>query len=408
MSAKLLKISLTIVSGVTLVLIFYLNIKLYHAPEISVMQSDTLNYDLLCELRALQGAMENNEAEKMQQLYPEGYIFFNALYGLSWIEFIKSIRAGSKLHAEGHDEIQKAYNNINSNRGREIFDESLNLPYGAFYSGWTTYLLGQKLSVEHPDKRSRDEIERFKKQCDKIAEVVRGDIYPASYFGKAWPADVVVCMAALALYDRIFESRYSESIQHWLHRVKQDLDPIGLIPHAVETDSNKPMENARGSSQSLMLNFLWGIDREFANEQFVLYKKHFLDYRFGLPGIREYPKGNVGVCDVDSGPVIFGIGAAASIVGLRTMSLYGEKDISIAMRNSIEAFGFPFANDGHKKYLFGQLPIADAFIAWSHSGNRIKMIDEETDNRWRMSFQLYSTALVILLILATWWMWRKP
>ena len=55
-----------------------------------------------------------------------------------------------------------------------------------------------------------------------------------------------------------------------------------------------------------------------------LYKEHFLDYRLGLPGIREYRKGVEGNGSVDSGPVIWDIGGSASIVGVRTLGLYGE------------------------------------------------------------------------------------
>ncbi|WP_367392265.1 hypothetical protein [Lewinella sp. LCG006] len=37
------------------------------------------------------------------------------------------------------------------------------------------------------------------------------------------------------------------------------------------------------------------------------------------------------------------------------------------MRNSIEGFAMATSWFGKKRYLLGQLPIADAFIAWSHS-----------------------------------------
>ena len=41
------------------------------------------------------------------------------------------------------------------------------------------------------------------------------------------------------------------------------------------------------------------------------YKKHFIEYKFGLPAVREYPIGMDSQGDVDSGPVILGIGTSA-------------------------------------------------------------------------------------------------
>ncbi len=191
--------------------------------------------------------------------------------------------------------------------------------------------------------------------------------YPESYQGASWPADAVMCIASLAIHDRIFKPLYGDVIKLWLERVRRKVDSIGLIPHSVEATTGIPLEHARGSSQCLILSFLRDIDRGFAREQFDIFKEKFPDKCFGLYGVREYPKGVSGAGDIDSGPVIFQIGAAASIVGMRTLNTYSEKKHAASLRNSIEAFGFPMHRSGAKMYLLGQLPMADVFIAWAHS-----------------------------------------
>jgi len=40
-----------------------------------------------------------------------------------------------------------------------------------------------------------------------------------------------------------------------------------------------------------MLNFLYEIDPSFAKQQFEIFDDLFKDSRFGLPGIRQYPRG---------------------------------------------------------------------------------------------------------------------
>ena len=56
--------------------------------------------------------------------------------------------------------------------------------------------------------------------------------------------------------------------------------------------------------------------------------------------------------DVDSGPILFGFGGAATIVGMQTLFLYGEYELSVKIRNTIEALSFPFVNGNEKKYFF--------------------------------------------------------
>src|SRR3989337_202503 len=101
-----------------LLFILYINIKLYFNPEIKTIEGQRINYDLLCELRGLREALNGNADQEMQQLYPEGHLFFNALYGLSWCEFVKTLQPASALYKEGHVEIQRAFDKIDSDRGR--------------------------------------------------------------------------------------------------------------------------------------------------------------------------------------------------------------------------------------------------------------------------------------------------
>ncbi len=211
-----------------------------------------------------------------------------------------------------------------------------------------------------------------------------------------------MCIASLAIHDRIFKPLYSDVIRLWLGRVRGKVDSLGLIPHSAEATTGIPLEQARGSSQCLMLSFLRDIDREFAHEQFDIFKENFPEKRFGLYGVREYPKGVNGTGDVDSGPVVFQIGAAASIVGMRTLNMYGEKKYAASLRNGIEAFGFPMHRSGEKMYLFGQLPMADVFIAWAHADAILfdkKLLPFDHSFTW---FHFYSAfliaACVILLI----------
>lgn len=391
---------------ILLIGIVTVNVRLNYTPQIEVVEGDTVNNDLLKELRGLKHALYEGADVDMQKMYPEGYLFINVLYGLAWCNFLETTKSKLNLYYnEGHNEIQNAWNKINSSVGRSPFSEELSLKYGAFYTGWSTYLLGKKLSIEQPANRNEIEVILFKQLCERIDSAIHERIYPVSYYGAAWPADAVVCVAALSLHDQIFPVKYNSSIKKWVTLVKSTLDTYGLIPHAVDPLNNEPTETARGSSQSLMLIFLKDIDHEFANEQFKIYHDNFLDNKFGVTGIREYPKDDYGLGDIDSGPVIFQLGSASTIVGMHTLYLYGEHKDASEIQCMIESFGFPFQNEEKKEYLFGLLPMADVFIAWGHS----TMGTQLTDTNFN-SIHIYSLIAVLILVLMLWFMFKpkKP
>jgi hypothetical protein len=388
--------------------IAHVNWRLYYSPEVRVVEGDTINYDALCQLRYLRDAMENNAANEMQHLYPEGYVFFNALYGLSWCDLAETLDKKAILFEEAHVEIQRAFNNVNSKQGRIIFDDALPLPYGSFYNGWLTYLLGKKLNLELPGKRDSAEVQFFKTQCKKIALAIEKQTYPETYYTQSWPADVVLCVAALAQHDKLYTGTYQRSIKSWWKRVSKNLDPSGLIPHSAHPVTGKPLQHARGSSQSLMQCFLPEIIGGTHNVD--SYNKMFAGTRFGLPGIQEYPKGTDGSADIDSGPVVLGMGGAATIVGMRAMKVNGFHNESTALRNTIEAFAFPLKMNGRKKYLLGKLPIADVFITWAQGPYYKRDLKENAGDGWRREFQMWSVGIGVLILVGLVWMWKykKP
>ncbi len=384
---RLLRIIFRFLLVLIIGLILFINLSLHYSTR-------HVQQEVLHELHGIKNALNHHADVDMQNVYPEGYVFLNAIYGIAWSNFLKGVSSDSANYIEGHSEIQKAWNRINSDTARITFEKDLAIPYGAFYTGWNTYLLGRKLSLENSMEQDSLEVFLFKKQCALIAEALKSTLYPSSYSGQAWPADAMVCVAALSLHDKLFTAGYNEVISNWLYNVKRTVDKNRLIPHSVNKSTVK--ENARGSSLSLMLIFLRDIDPPFAIEQFTLYKKQFLDQRFGLTGIREYPAGIKGDGDIDSGPVLLEMGAVATIVGMHTLNLYGDSNHANLIQSEIETFGFPLSNP-EKKYLLGQLPMADAFIVWGHSS-----VIEGGSDKFFVEFHIYSLMATAFLIVLLW------
>ncbi|MBA4852490.1 hypothetical protein [Emticicia sp. BO119] len=349
----------------------------------------------------LKKEIHSGKAEELQQIFPEGFVFFNVIYGLTWCEFINKTEINSPLIEEGFTEIDWAIKQVNSQKGKEAFNKNLTLEYGAFYQGWTTLLLGKKLSLVNQNQRRTIDIESFQLKCEKIANAYSTNefSYLSSYSSGTWQADNIICLATLALYDKLFAPKYQKVIRKCMNYVESDLDAnTGLIPHSVDEKS------PRGSSQSLINVFLPEIDSILARQVYIKYKKHFLDRRLGLVAIREFPKGHAGVSDIDSGPVIWNVGGVASIVGIKAMAVHKDFRIARSLRNNIEGLGFPIIINQQKKYFFGTFPMADAFIAWAN----VMQIDEqqtlsETNNRATFILITFSINAIVVSLLYLFW-----
>ncbi|MFK8165138.1 MAG: hypothetical protein AB8H12_22020 [Lewinella sp.] len=387
--------------------LLYFNASFYFSPDFEDAGNGMYNEDVYHQLRHLKGEMHNGAASEMQQLFPEGHLFMNALYGLAWADLVVNLNGAPSdeetfVRAEAEQEITWALAEMDSPQGRRIFQEKLPLPYGVFYRGWSNYLRAKQVEITPTDQRTPVSKARLQAECDTIADAfdaAEGPYLP-SYYDGIWPADNVLAIASLAAYDRMFSTfRYKKTVNDWLAKVKANLDErTGLIPH-VWYPGQRP-QGARGSSQSLMLSLLPEIDASFATEQFAGYEQHFVTSRLSLPGIREYPTGIDKSGDIDSGPVIWGVGGAASVVGQRAAAANGQEDLYLGLRNSLEAFGVAHTLLGKKKYLFGQLPMADAFIAWGNAAEKVP-----AKGRFPKPWAIHLLSLLFLLLLG-WVVWK--
>jgi hypothetical protein len=364
-----------LVYGAILLTIIYLAIKFNYTPKIASYEGQPLNKDAYALLQHLKFELQNGAAEKMQIAYPEGFVFMQSLYALSWCNLLSQKDPPSQtIIDEGLLELTKAASILQSDTAKFTFHEDMVPKYGAFYNGWVGYTLGKIVMVNKKYKSSALEnlFNDYTFYCKVISQSLRqsNTIFINSYQEDAWPCDVMVCIAALNNYAQVAnDTLYTTQVKAWIDSLRYNhLDSsTNLIPHKISPINGKIMEGPRGSSLSMMLLFLSEIDHEFALSQYNIFKKTFLDKRLWRYGFREYQKGTYGEGDIDSGPVIWDIGAAASVMGMHAAYAMDDKNLYHSLSGSIEAFGFSYTWDGKRKYLFGQLPIVDAFNAWVYS-----------------------------------------
>jgi len=86
-----IKLFISFILILLLTTVLCINRAAYYTPSIQVVENDTINSDILHQLRYLKHEMATGVADDMQSLYPEGYIFMHALYGLAWHDFAQKI-----------------------------------------------------------------------------------------------------------------------------------------------------------------------------------------------------------------------------------------------------------------------------------------------------------------------------
>ena len=250
---------LTLLAGFLLFYLGRLNWVVQHQIKIRESDRTELRSRVYGQLQFLKQALHRGAGVEMQGYYPEGFVFIQVLYGLSWCDWLAGLPSDDLRFTEGLAEIDWTLAELTSEYARRIFPADLPLAHGVFYRGWTNYLRAQRLRLLSPAQRDSSRVAEFQYHCQAIARALEASESPylESYHGAVWPADNVVALAALGQHDRLFPPRYERLRRDWLDRVQSRLDPAsGLIPHSAQPLSGHPREGARGSSQSLMIDFL--------------------------------------------------------------------------------------------------------------------------------------------------------
>ncbi len=105
-----------------------------------------------------------------------------------------------------------------------------------------------------------------------------------------------------------------------------NLDPeTGLMPSKIDYETGATLDVPRGSALSFTFAFLPDFAPDFAHSQYAAYQRHFFKSTFGFAAIREYPAHRGRRGDIDSGPLILDVGAAATGIGIAGTKAMGDE-----------------------------------------------------------------------------------
>lgn len=149
-----------------------------------------------------------------------------------------------------------------------------------------------------------------------------------SFPGIVWPFDTIPPLVALANSDRIDgQARSSAAIRRHLCWIEAaGSDPVTGLPWSkLDLTRRNASEPPRGCDLSLRTGMLHLIDPIAAAVLYRRYTRAYWQETGVMAGFREWPRGTTGSADADSGPLIAGLGMAASGFGIGAAAVMGDR-----------------------------------------------------------------------------------
>ena len=235
-------------------------------------------------------------------------------------------------------------------------EAALSSDRGHAYLGWLAMGLSAARAVD-PAPPWADAHDRLIRGLDNKMH------QPASHFetypGEVYPADVAAVIAAVALHAEVTGQpannldRFLDSYRDAFHHPSGWLRHVGApgAPHAA----------ARGATTAVAAWFLGLADPVFSRELYEAHAASGARSFLGFGGMREHPPGTLHpVQDMDSGPVVFGMGVAATGFSLAGARQHGDVSGYRARLRTARLVGVWTGGDSARFTVGG--PLGDALL----------------------------------------------
>ena len=189
----------------------------------------------------------------------------------------------------------------------------------------------------------REQVEGLANELDAAPSGLLDD-YP----GQCFPCDVIAALAAIKRADPILNTDHSAFLQRALRGFAgSNVLPPGLPPYSSDALTGRPHDASRGCSNSGFIMQSSAVWPEQSRAWYATYAGSFWQDDWLAAGFREFPRGTGAewYFDVDAGPVVHGLGFAASAFGLAAARTHADYERVYPLTAMTLAFSVPLANN---------------------------------------------------------------
>ena len=241
---------------------------------------------------------------------------------------------------------------IQSKNAVKIFNESMIPKYGMFYNGWSNLVYRTyKESQLFKYSEIQEKISEASKEIEERITRTQNDSLRTldSYTGTNWPADNMIGISSIS--NDTLKAKWIEVI------INNAQHKSGLINHV---SSN--VSEIRGSSNAMITYCLGKCHYQAIQQYNEVFHSKLIDEYIGIQLVKENENGSNSM-DVDSGPVIFGYGASATIMNIKTQASLGNKKSRLTWA-AMNTLALPINIFNKKYYLMKKEPMLDLFMLW--------------------------------------------
>ena len=187
----------------------------------------------------------------------------------------------------------------------------------------------------------------------------------ATYPNETYPPDIATALGAVGLWQRATgRTDHARALARACNAFRTHAvdASTGLVLQAIDTRTGTPLDKPRASGTAFSAYFLAFADPALSRDLYTaLHTRSFFTLNgFGL--VNEYPQGVIaGSGDIDSGPVIFGVGASATAFTIAVSRMQGDRDAYLALMRTATLLGSPVEGKGERRYVLGGA-LADAVM----------------------------------------------
>ena len=166
--------------------------------------------------------------------------------------------------------------------------------------------------------------------------------------GDKWPADQTPTLLSLYLYDKVHGTSLSRKpIAGWLAFMKDKMTDPTLKVHESYFSSQPIQRRPRGCALSWSSLYMAQFAPNEARDLYMNYRKNYFRHWCGLGGFRyEWPPNENYGMNSDTGPILFGIGLAASGFAIGPTRLFGDRDAYKTVMRTGALIGCPLQSQG--------------------------------------------------------------
>lgn len=192
-----------------------------------------------------------------------------------------------------------------------------------------------------------------------------------SFPGVIFPFDTIPCLVFLAQRDRqdSAEAGREPVERHRLWIRDHGTDPDTNLPVSrVDPGTFAPVEVPRGCDLSLRIPLVAQLDGVRAKDLWTRYTARYWLERWLVKGLAEWPDGGRRFEDMDSGPILLGVGLAASSLGVGAAIMAGDLPRLttllgyMARIRGLLADAAPAGSDGATVWIGGMIPTQQGYI----------------------------------------------